>query len=1408
MKVALLLILCWNIRDSLAIPSYTGEQLGTFTVEGQYVFSRLQHSGYHVTPVFLDISGFNFDYGREEDGLVYHGMYSADYVGCEYDEQFCKALAEDSVVKQMSLTPPACCKNGAAKCDIQKFSTDDSRCVPKVSELVGNTGFFSVVSGSLLILRRLKLTAAAGFLPVETGGCIEVKSGGKATIEKLVISGFVAGAGGAIFVHDDASPFTVLHATNTLIYSNRAIDYNNATSITKGLGGGVYVGEVRVEFAGVTITNNSAARNGAGLFACDGASIHFKHLVSDAYFETESTWSVGKFINFIGCNELQSQTDGSTLEDLLEAQKLPRRGKQLYFESAQAVANESTGFFAFIYPYKPSIADTFQSNVAVSLGGHNYKGPRFREGTLPNFTKGFPDDFQVGQFICEDSIRIHNRNNYLVLPKIWPRDWCLKPYVNCSKGISRTSLPNNSKAPSTCAVDVVGGGFIVKPSSCFLSVAASKRYEKRLVGIVKPEPLVIHVVRRSQSKCPQHSVLENICEKINVLGVDPDYYVMLECDSSPKENICLTIGVNLHGDPSREHSNESAIVSIPVFGLNATLLHLKLTRLIYPFASAYSSTVLGESVPLLSATSIGGHAATLSDPSGKLSGALFLRDLRMKAQQISDKLTTVVGVDETNRSMEFILPEYSSICNTEEECGFREFVITNPNSSFGRGGTFVFSVYYTHQCKGFTSLTNFSHLCSNPKLAWDANCAFGFEKTCTRCPMHAACPGGTRAWTEPGWWSVSTSSPDVRECLPPSEERCVGNSSCGTGYAGFRCNGCSRSPRRYYMSQSRKCIQCPQEGVANTARLLLSTAAYCVSVFVVIFLIVYFVKRKHGGTIRQGIYRARDFSIYFILVMQLLAQQVLNMAPELPDSFQYVLGWCALFRLDMSAFHHSACYSDSPFLGAIIMHTLVLFGCSCSALAYIYVHKQRRSAEKGILASITPYIGRWALTFLIISYAQSFNMVVWVISCDGDGNLLANGLISCSSLDRTPSLVLAACSLVFHCVSFPCVSFFLVRRKIKTHEGYEDKDPVEIFWRPFLHGTYRKEYFWFRHLQLALFGVLALTKNFVRLLGSDTSSIADSIISTILVAGFAIAILKFDPHSDRHKWKKYIVVGACFISVLIGCTDAVAQTEADDTVILTALSFISLGLLVMLLLTVFIYLIQQLKSGAVTEKNVLEKCARNAAASPGSRKDNWVMYHTNEGRCYYVNHTTGESAWTLPESETQGASESCSIELTSNPMPNDPVYSSNKSALGVHARKISEITGYSIDLNENSGENDGACLNYSTNNDSVASSSEGQKLADKSSANDSDIDLIRANILSEFERGATDFTEKYNCVGLWVEVHHDELNETVYFNTKSHEICRKRPKEWVRLMQERYETADGSKAVRFARNFSWRNSRF
>ena len=61
MKVALLLILCWNIRDSQAIPSYTGEQLGTFTVEGQYVFSRLQHSGYHVTPVFLDISGFNFD---------------------------------------------------------------------------------------------------------------------------------------------------------------------------------------------------------------------------------------------------------------------------------------------------------------------------------------------------------------------------------------------------------------------------------------------------------------------------------------------------------------------------------------------------------------------------------------------------------------------------------------------------------------------------------------------------------------------------------------------------------------------------------------------------------------------------------------------------------------------------------------------------------------------------------------------------------------------------------------------------------------------------------------------------------------------------------------------------------------------------------------------------------------------------------------------------------------------------------------------------------------------------------------------------------------------------------------------------------------------------------------------------
>lgn len=124
------------------------------------------------------------------------------------------------------------------------------------------------------------------------------------------------------------------------------------------------------------------------------------------------------------------------------------------------------------------------------------------------------------------------------------------------------------------------------------------------------------------------------------------------------------------------------------------------------------------------------------------------------------------------------------------------------------------SVYFYSSCAfaGSPWLDPQAGLCAskpNPK------CAHGSPQSpdgCRECPNRALCPGGTRIWPLPGFWSDGVSFASFGPCAPP-DWRCLGwdaaagAAGCGPGYrnATVRCLGCDTG----YFTDGSICSACP-----------------------------------------------------------------------------------------------------------------------------------------------------------------------------------------------------------------------------------------------------------------------------------------------------------------------------------------------------------------------------------------------------------------------------------------------------------------------------------------------------------------------------------------------------------------------------------------------------------------------
>jgi hypothetical protein len=213
------------------------------------------------------------------------------------------------------------------------------------------------------------------------------------------------------------------------------------------------------------------------------------------------------------------------------------------------------------------------------------------------------------------------------------------------------------------------------------------------------------------------------------------------------------------------------------------------------------------------------------------------------------------------------------------------------------------------------------------------NCAFGAGDGCRKCPSHAICPGGYRAWPRPGYYSPSESSDQVVECAPPALHRCVGwdlttaATKCGVGYAP-RSHACSACDDLFYQDATGSCASCPSQiGAALYISVITSAAIFlgaliaaCACVYGLALALTKLRKLKSTGLPR----RVLHLGAWTITTVQVVSQVGLAAGPQLPPVLLAVYAQLSFFQ-----FHGvtmpSACVPGFPFLNEVVSMCVSMF---------------------------------------------------------------------------------------------------------------------------------------------------------------------------------------------------------------------------------------------------------------------------------------------------------------------------------------------------------------------------------------------------------------------------------------------------------------------------------------------------
>ena len=237
-------------------------------------------------------------------------------------------------------------------------------------------------------------------------------------------------------------------------------------------------------------------------------------------------------------------------------------------------------------------------------------------------------------------------------------------------------------------------------------------------------------------------------------------------------------------------------------------------------------------------------------------------------------------------------------------------------AGFNSGGL----VTFVDPCSGY----HMGPECRDHETAHAAGCAFGTPTggTCRRCPEHAACPGGSRAWPGPGFWTPHEAAGTLYPCAPPATTRCRGwsiaarSSACGVGYDPSvpLCGACASG----FFLRDGVCTPCtaiqgPQQQPPLVALACLLGAVLGIFGVLAAALTRAFHVTRLPTTRKLGVRIAVEVTVWLLSTLQVLIQLTRTASPGLPFWLRSVFSYVQALESDITGLLPAGCHGDSPF---------------------------------------------------------------------------------------------------------------------------------------------------------------------------------------------------------------------------------------------------------------------------------------------------------------------------------------------------------------------------------------------------------------------------------------------------------------------------------------------------------------
>jgi hypothetical protein len=266
--------------------------------------------------------------------------------------------------------------------------------------------------------------------------------------------------------------------------------------------------------------------------------------------------------------------------------------------------------------------------------------------------------------------------------------------------------------------------------------------------------------------------------------------------------------------------------------------------------------------------------------------------------------------------------------------------------------------------------------CTNASDPRSSRCAFGSGDACQGCPAGALCPGGSRAWPRPGYYTAIPSLPTLLPCPPPQPElRCTGwnavtgKTQCGELYrqGSYKCESCAEGAYAPGDGSCRKCpvITGPWDRYSGLIIIFGVLVAFAVGIYLTLLCFI----RAVGGTVSNGLKNVLTLMIWLVMTVQIVSQVSRVVSTSVPPLLATVYRGVALIQLQGIVLP-PACTGAYPFEQEVAINA---FGLALTVLFFaLFILVRNKKVRK---------IAGYVLTAAVLLLPMAAEASIGLMSC-------------------------------------------------------------------------------------------------------------------------------------------------------------------------------------------------------------------------------------------------------------------------------------------------------------------------------------------------------------------------------------------------------------------------------------------